>query len=387
MRLLRTLVLLLVALVLVRPLSSAPDTEPTRPTPADDKADKPSQPFFNTDAAIPRFDSPSTWAGFQSQGMPAFASFTPFSSTPTGSASPGRYGNSYSGPYSNDYQTQMANYLANQQAWQTYQMYQQWQNSHSRMGGGQRPLPPGIGATVGGDAGASGSCLNAHNNAILGLTPGNPFSSCFVAGTLVSTGPGSFEAIEAIRVGQRIAPDAGKGAESIEPARWRQVEMQAIKSDGTTAAIVLLRSAEWVESHQAKVGGTISINLPGCGFTGNATVTAIRPCPSIESGAGSVVTGTIRQSSAGVINLRIDGLAEPIGTTGNHWFCSEDHNGFVRAGELAKGEQLRGRSENPRVVSGEPRKGSEAVYNLEVTGGKFHVSRLELLVRDAATSR
>lgn len=365
MRLLQPSLILLAALVLVRPLPSAPDGDlPKSPDAA--PTDKATPAFFNTDTATGRNDSPSTWAGFQPPGLIPFGSFQPFSSTP--SYGPGQYGN----PYATDPRSQMANYLAAQQ------MYQQWQNSHNRTGGTQRPLPPGIGASTGGDAGATGGCLNAHNNAMLGLVPYNPFSTCFVRGTLVCTGSDSFTPIEAIQVGGRVS---GETTESIDVANWRQIDLQAFKQDGSTAGIVLLRPADWLESQQAKVGETIHLNLPGCGFNGTATVTAIRPCPAIESGTGAVVTGTIRHSRAAVINVRVEGLTEPIGTTVNHWFCSEDRNGFVRADELAKGERLRSRTGSARVL-GLERRGSEAVYNLEVSGGKLSVSRLGLLVRD-----
>jgi hypothetical protein len=376
MRLLRSSLILLGALVLVRPLSFAAEgdlSKSAEPSPTD----KTPPAFFNADSAMGRPDSPSTWSGFQPPGTIPFGSFQPFSSMPTSPSAPGRYGNSYA----NDRQTQMANYMAAQQM---YQMYQQWQNSHSRTGGGSRPMQPGIGATVGGDAGASGSCMNAHNNAMLGLVPYNPFSSCFVRGTPVCTVSDSLTPIEAIQVGQRVS---GESTEAIDPANLRQIELQAIKRDGSTATMVLLRSGDWLESHQAKVGESIKVNLPGCGVNGTATVTAIRPCPAIESGTGAIVTGTIRHSSAPVINLRIEGLAEPIGTTVNHWFCSEDRNGFVRADELSKGERLRSRTESANVLRLEPRAGTEAVYNLEVSGGKYSISRLGLLVRDAGTNR
>ena len=89
-----------------------------------------------------------------------------------------------------------------------------------------------------------------------------------------------------------------------------------------------------------------------------------------------------------MVNLRIKGLNEPIGTTTAHRFWSIDRNGFVRADELLSGERLRGRAEIVRVIGLEPRTTSETVYNLEVAGrGMFHISRMELLVRDAGTSR
>jgi len=196
--------------------------------------------------------------------------------------------------------------------------------------------------------------------------------------------------IEELRVGDRVLADNPTdeqdltlGAE-VDPATWRKVQLRARKRDGSSAEVVLLRPTSWLEERGAQAGGTLEIAILECGIRGDAEVIAIAPCPPIQPGAGRVVTGTFKHSSAKVIELYVEGHSEPIGTTGNHLFWSEDRASFIRADELRPGERLRaleGRSRVVRVVSSQV---LVPVYNLEVQiDHTFHVTLAGLLVHNA----
>jgi hypothetical protein len=97
-----------------------------------------------------------------------------------------------------------------------------------------------------------------------------------------------------------------------------------------------------------------------------------------------VVTGRFAHSSADVIDLAVDGLAAPIGTTSNHRFWSEDRQAFVEAGSLAVGERLR--TADGRfvpILGAVARSQSARVFNLEVDGEHvYHVSEAGVLVHN-----
>jgi hypothetical protein len=93
------------------------------------------------------------------------------------------------------------------------------------------------------------------------------------------------------------------------------------------------------------------------------------------------VTGTFRHRSARVLDLYVEGLAEPIGTTANHPFFSADEQRFKRADELRPGERLQSLAGTPQVVRIEQRPASQPVYNLEVqVDHVYHVGSCGLLV-------
>ncbi|MDP1562757.1 MAG: hypothetical protein Q8M16_15375 [Pirellulaceae bacterium] len=64
------------------------------------------------------------------------------------------------------------------------------------------------------------------------------------------------------------------------------------KAAGVVLEITMLRPLEWLEAHQAQVGGSIHLDMPELGATGQARVLGIYPCPAIQEGPGQVVTET-----------------------------------------------------------------------------------------------
>lgn len=97
------------------------------------------------------------------------------------------------------------------------------------------------------------------------------------------------------------------------------------------------------------------------------------------------MTGTFAHGAGNVLDLHVEGLAEPIGCTANHPFWSETRQAFVPAGELLQGETLRTASGELRpVASLVPRPTPQPVYNLEVDAHHvYHVSDAGVLVHNA----
>src|SRR5207248_2493942 len=116
----------------------------------------------------------------------------------------------------------------------------------------------------------------------------------------------------------------------------------------------------------------------------DAEVLSIAPCPPIKRGTGRVVTGTFQHSSAKILYLYIEGQAEPLGTTANHRFWSQDHHTFVPAGVLQPGERLRGVAGDRRISAVASVPGTHQVFNLEVAGKHvYHVTDVGILVHNS----
>ena len=194
-----------------------------------------------------------------------------------------------------------------------------------------------------------------------------------------------------IRVGHRVLahnPELGPGtrpALQINPAEWRQIALRVHKPDGTTLNVSYLRRADWLAENKAEVGRQIHLVLPELNIDGPAKVLSIAACPEIESGPGRLVTATFRHSSGDLFSVSVEGLDEPIGTTGNHPFWSEDRKSFVRAEDLYAGENLTtAASESRRVRSVTRQTEFAPVFNLEVEAEHvYYVSRAGILVHNS----
>lgn len=175
---------------------------------------------------------------------------------------------------------------------------------------------------------------------------------------------------------------------AVTPETWRKLELSAQKADGTTCRVTLLRPEGWLESVEARVGGTVPISVPECGIDGDATVLSIDPCPPIEtkSDRHRVVTGVFRHEAAQIIRLTIAGLSEPIETTANHPFWSEDRRDFVRADDLTENERLRSLDGSlAHLVESELLAEAKPVYNLEVhLDHMYHVASAGILVHNGS---
>ena len=157
-------------------------------------------------------------------------------------------------------------------------------------------------------------------------------------------------------------------------ARSREIVLVIDKPNGDRADIRLIRSVDWIETHNAKVGGEIFLDLPHMGARGFARVVAIEPCPPLGQGAGRLVTGTFRHTSGEVYDLKLASETKPIGVTASHPFWSLDRNAWVSAIDLEIGETLKTLAGTTVVESRSKREEPEPVYNIEVEGD--HVYRV-----------
>jgi len=151
-------------------------------------------------------------------------------------------------------------------------------------------------------------------------------------------------------------------------ATWRKLTFISPKRDGSTSEITLLRPLWWLEEQQAELGGEVWVEVPECGISGWAKLLSIEPCPTIENKDGHVVTGTFKHTVSNVLDIWIEGEPEPIGTTPNHPFWSEDAQAFVRADALTVSTTLRLLDNSPSQVRRIEARPSQqyVVYNLEV---------------------
>jgi hypothetical protein len=199
-----------------------------------------------------------------------------------------------------------------------------------------------------------------------------------------------FIPIKSIRVGQRVwvAEDApGDGdlefGEDVIAAQWRKMVLRCPKRDGSTAHVEMLRPVWWLAERDVAAGGTVEIDVPECGISGRADVLAVEACPPIASGPGRVVTSTFHHQAAATIDIAIEGMEEPIGSTPNHPIWSETEQQFVRADALRPGEQVRTLTGLAQVVAITPRGPPEPVFNLEVqVDHLFHVGTGGVLVHN-----
>lgn len=198
--------------------------------------------------------------------------------------------------------------------------------------------------------------------------------------------------IEEIVLGQRLVGrnplrHETSAPSDIDPANWRAIRLTMLQA-GVFYELAFLRSFEWLDQADAKVGQHIDLVLPEMGLLGPALVESIEPCPAIEPDDGTgrmIVTGTMRHLATNVIELTITGLAEPLGVTTTHPIWSEDRQAFIPAGQLQEGEYLR--QANGTLTQAThiiPKRGPpEVVYNLEVDSEHvYHVSKNAFLVHN-----
>ena len=233
-----------------------------------------------------------------------------------------------------------------------------------------------------------------------GTTPGSKHatktSTCFVAGTLVATAKGK-KPIEAIKVGDRVltrpdgnrrahrsgatsrvddsgeSDDSGSDADfgdsiEIDPKDWREIELTVVRSGGDTARLTLLRPLSWLVSRGARVGRLVHTGFGDeSAYGGLARVDAVRPCPRIEVGEGSIVTATLSATTDVLVVVTIAESGETIRATPEHRFRSATRNAWIRTDKLDAGEELVGALRST-VGAVESVCSGGAVFNVEVSG-------------------
>ena len=169
------------------------------------------------------------------------------------------------------------------------------------------------------------------------------------------------------------------------PAGWRLVSVRMLKPDGTYFEAELLRPLSWISRHRAKPGAVIELTMPELHVVGAAEVLSISACPPIDPGDGPVVLSTFKNVAKNVLDIYVEGEAEPIGVTAGHPIWSEDRQAFIHSDQLQPGERLRSAvGKTVRITSIEIRAGPETVYGLEVAGEHvYQITNAGLLVHNA----
>lgn len=165
---------------------------------------------------------------------------------------------------------------------------------------------------------------------------------------------------------------------------WQIVRLEVPKPDGEWMRVTLARPLTWLETAARDDHGRLWLEFKELGIANWANVLAIEPCPEAAVGEGRLVTGKFEHSSAEVMDLFVDGVPEPIGTTSNHPFWSEDRQDFFQARKLRIREHLRLRDgSTPTVTAAVSRSQSAAVFNLEVDGEHvYYVAENGVLVHN-----
>ena len=152
--------------------------------------------------------------------------------------------------------------------------------------------------------------------------------------------------------------------------------------------VELLRPAEWIELHGAKVGGTVPLELHEMGAAGDAEVLSLGPCPKIQPGRDTIVTGTFRHQAdenSNVVRLELEDQLELTGVTDNHAYWSVDRQTFIDVGSLRPDELIDTQYGLKHVVSVTPIDYHDFLYNLETTEHVYRVGSLGTLVHNECT--
>jgi RHS repeat-associated protein len=219
-----------------------------------------------------------------------------------------------------------------------------------------------------------------------------PSGMCFLPGTLVDENIGE-EPIEKVQLGDRVytsgSGEQQESATEINPAQWHLVRLRMPNPDGSKDELEMsfLRSNQWLASENCQVSGDVWLSLPELGISGVATVEAIDACPSLKTGTGRIVTGTITHLNGFVLTLHFDGTNEILSPTATHRLYSESRDAWVVASDLQPGELLKTRSGVIRIASIEHLPGVHRVYNIEVEDDhRYFAGSQEILSHNSCQS-
>ena len=192
---------------------------------------------------------------------------------------------------------------------------------------------------------------------------------CFVAGTLIALLGADAEAIENIRVGDRVQTTQSSSVTAVDSS-WRLVELEGVSSGELEESlhVRLLRSPASLEAHGVSGSGDhVYLKLKELGFEGWLRVVGIQDAPEISSGPGRVVLSTFTRLSNDVYEVGFVGGAVLRGT-GGHPLWSLDRDDWVSVRDLQVGERLQTAEGAVSVEALEKVRGLHRVYNLEVEG-------------------
>ena len=187
-------------------------------------------------------------------------------------------------------------------------------------------------------------------------------------------------AIENVALGARV-PDQNPRPQDydfrfgdVDEITWRQVDVRLRRKDGALIEMQLLRPAEWIESVGLVAGSEFTPHLSDIEVDGQATVTAISPCPEITEGEGSVVTGRfVTRKVNNLVEVTLENGTTFTGTTTHPVWVPGDQE-WVKLGDLEEGQQLESLAGPLTVVAISQLSDVSDVFNIEVHG--HHVYRI-----------
>ena len=189
-------------------------------------------------------------------------------------------------------------------------------------------------------------------------------------------------------LGARRSPTKGCFAERC--ANIRFVSLELIEYKGNMARrvnLTMLRSLEWLNKQNARIGGSVYLDAPGTDLQGWAKIQNIEPCLSAEKMSEQKQFGEFKPWSGRVGDLKIASESEPIGVMPSHPFRSHDRNDWVEAGRLEPGERVKTLDGTSVVEWYVMREKPEDVYNIEVEGDHvYRVGQSGILVHNASCS-
>lgn len=198
-----------------------------------------------------------------------------------------------------------------------------------------------------------------------------------------------------VELGYRMLGEnpAHEQAELVEPnpATWRKIGLHMRKQSGRSLFIDLLRPMYMIEVNEVELGKTVYLSLPEMGAEGEAEVISIGPCPPITPGPGGVVTGKFMHqadNNSNLVQLKLEGEANPDRVTASHPYWSEDRQEFIPVGKLQPGERVNTQFGMSRVVSVTPQPEFRGhLINLETTEHVFRVGPLGTLVHNSCATQ
>ena len=179
-------------------------------------------------------------------------------------------------------------------------------------------------------------------------------------------------------------------ATDITPLLWRSLDARLNRTDGSVAALSLIRPLWWIERTGAREGKQVEMEAKEAGISGSAEILNVRDdvhldSRTLDSGLAPVIS-TITHQKARVIDLVLNGDdSSVLGVTPPHPLYSADRDQWVAAGKFRIGERIKTRGGIEAMVTAIRDEGrQETVFNLEVHRAKsYHVGMQELLAHNS----
>ena len=166
-----------------------------------------------------------------------------------------------------------------------------------------------------------------------------------------------------------------------DQATWAKLSITVERSDGGIVDAEIIRPRSWILANGLCAERMLPLNLPELEVSGLALVTAIKDCPPIADGEGSVVTARFVTREVHVVAslgvLGADGRVETITCTTIHPVWSVDRQEWVPLAELAEGETktlLSCLTDQGFPPASSLRPPACFVYNIEVHGEQVYQS-------------